>query len=180
MALVAGEGPYWDLVIDGAREAAEQYDVNLTVIRSKPDEPTQSQTIRDLIGKKYNGVAVSPIDPMAQAVMPAVEAYEWFTKTSADRAPNWKNEMTARSLELASEYEPGSYISRIAPTPLLMIVAAGDTVTPFEHALEAYEQAREPKQIIVIQGGHFDAYTGSGFDECSAAARDHFVKHLHV
>ena len=69
VALVAGEGPYWDLVIDGAREAAEQYDVNLTVIRSKPDEPTQSQTIRDLIGKKYNGVAVSPIDPMAQAVL---------------------------------------------------------------------------------------------------------------
>ena len=69
VAIVAGEGGYWDLVLDGAREAADQYDVNLTVIRSKPDEPTQSQTIRDLMGKKFDGVAVSPVDPMTQAVV---------------------------------------------------------------------------------------------------------------
>jgi hypothetical protein len=117
-------------------------------------------------------------DPMAQAVMPQPDAYEWFAKTAADRAPNWKNEMTARSLELATEYDPGSSISRIAPTPLLMIVASDDVVAPFELALDAYEQAREPKQIVVTRGGHFDAYTGAGFDECSGAARDHFVTHL--
>ncbi|GAA5168797.1 alpha/beta hydrolase [Pseudonocardia eucalypti] len=121
--------------------------------------------------------AVTP-DPMAQAAMPSTEAYQWFSKTSAERAPNWKNEITARSLELLTEYEPGSWISRIAPTPLLMIVSADDVVAPFELALEAYEEAREPKQILLTRGGHFDAYAGDGFDECSAAARDHFVKHL--
>lgn len=120
---------------------------------------------------------VSP-DPTAQAVMPSTDAYEWFTKSSAERAPNWKNEVTARSLELVTEYEPGSYISRIAPTPLLMIVAADDVVAPFQLALDAYQEAREPKEIRVIQGGHFDAYTGPGFDECAAAARSHFLTHL--
>ncbi|MEU4418858.1 alpha/beta hydrolase [Nocardia salmonicida] len=110
--------------------------------------------------------------------MPSTDAYEWFTKTAADRAPNWKNEMTARSLEMVTEYEPGSYISRIAPTPLLMIVAADDVVAPYELALDAYEDAREPKEIRVISGGHFDAYTGAGFEECSSAAREHFLKHL--
>lgn len=123
--------------------------------------------------------AVAP-DPTAQAAMPQVESYEWFTKTAADRAPNWKNEMTARSLEMLTEYEPGSWISRIAPTPLLMIVAGDDVVAPFELALDAYEDAREPKQIMVTPGGHFDAYSGPGFDKCSAAARDHFVNHLHA
>ncbi|GAA5168763.1 alpha/beta hydrolase [Pseudonocardia eucalypti] len=117
-------------------------------------------------------------DPTAQAAMPQADAYEWFSKTAADRAPNWRNEVTARSLELVIEYEPGSYISRIAPTPLLVIVASDDTVAPFEFALDAYERAREPKQILVTLGGHFDAYTGAGFDECAGAARDHFVKHL--
>src|SRR3954454_11899429 len=34
VALVtSGEGPYWDLVIAGANEAARQYDVELTVVR---------------------------------------------------------------------------------------------------------------------------------------------------
>lgn len=59
-----------------------------------------------------------------------------------------------------------------------MIVAGDDVVAPFELALDAYEEAREPKQILVTPGGHFDAYSGPGFDKCSAAARDHFVKHL--
>jgi len=116
-------------------------------------------------------------DPTAPAMMSSTAAYEWFTRT-AERAPNWKNQVTARSLEMATEYEPGSYISRISPTPLLMIVDTADTVAPFQLALEAYEQAREPKQLLVTQGGHFHGYGGEGFEESATAARDHFVKHL--
>jgi fermentation-respiration switch protein FrsA (DUF1100 family) len=119
-------------------------------------------------------------DPMVPALMSQADAYEWFSKTSADRAPNWKNEVTARTLEMVSEYEPVSYISRISPTPLLMLVGANDTVTPFQYALDAYEQAREPKELKMLPGGHFDAYSGPGFDESAPAARDHFVKHLGV
>ena len=118
-------------------------------------------------------------DPAQPAMMSSADAYEWFTKTAADRAPDsWKNEVTARSLEMAAEYEPVSYISRISPTPLLMLVAADDVVAPFQFALDAYEQAREPKDLLVVDGGHFDAYTGPGFDESAAAAREHFLKHL--
>ena len=119
-------------------------------------------------------------DPTGQAIMASTDAYEWFTRTAADRAPNWKNEVTARSLELATEYEPGSYISRISPTPLLMIVADEDGVAPHQFALDAYEHAREPKQLLFSNGGHFDAYTGPGFDKSTAAARDHFLEHLSV
>lgn len=117
-------------------------------------------------------------DPTGQAMMPAPDAYEWFTKRRVWRAPDWKNTVTARSLEMASEYEPGSYISRISPTPLLMLVANNDTVAPCQLALDAYEEAHEPKEIRVLPGGHFDVYTGPGFQECAAAAQGHFVKHL--
>ena len=117
-------------------------------------------------------------DPMAPAMMGAPDAYEWFTKTGADRAPNWQNQVTARSFEMATEYEPGAFISRISPTPLLMIVASEDTAAPTRFALDAYEEAREPKQLLVMPGGHFDAYTGASFDKCAAAARDHFITHL--
>ena len=116
-------------------------------------------------------------DPMDQAVMPAAEAFAWFEKVP-ERAPNWKNELTARSLEMAVEYEPGSFISRISPTPLLMIVAAEDVVAPVQLALDAYQEAREPKEIRVVAGGHFEAYEGAGFEESASAARDHFLKHL--
>ena len=33
--------------------------------------------------------------------------------------------MTLRSVEMFTEYEPGSYIALISPTPLLLVVAVG-------------------------------------------------------
>jgi fermentation-respiration switch protein FrsA (DUF1100 family) len=78
---------------------------------------------------------------------------------------------------MLSEYEPGAYIGRITPTPLLMIVAREDHLTPAHLAINAYEQARQPKKLVILPGGHFDAYT-SGFDGASGPARDWFVEHL--
>ena len=65
VVLVAGESPYFELVISGAREAARQYDADLTVIRAKGD--VQADAIRNLIGKKYDGAAVSPFNPITEA-----------------------------------------------------------------------------------------------------------------
>lgn len=45
--------------------------------------------------------------------------------------------------------------------------------------MDAYETAREPKQLLVLDGGHFGAYIET-FDESSSAARDWFRQHLLV
>lgn len=55
------------------------------------------------------------------------------------------------------EYEPGSYIQWIVPTPLRMVVARGDHLTLAELAIAAFERAREPKDLVILPGGHFDA-----------------------
>jgi hypothetical protein len=41
----------------------------------------------------------------------------------------WKNEVTLRSTRAARMYEPGIWISRVSPTPMLMVVARDDKVT---------------------------------------------------
>ncbi len=120
--------------------------------------------------------AVAP-NPFDQAVMPQTETYEWFTE-AAKSAPNWRNELTVRSMELVLGFEPGSYISRVSPTPLMMVVADNDTVAPFQIALDAYHEAREPKDLRLFHGGHFDVYEGEGFDFAAGAAREHFLTHL--
>ena len=76
------------------------------------------------------------------------------------------------------EYEPGGYIGRVSPTPLLMVVAAGDILTVSDLAIDAYENAREPKKLVILPGGHFDAYTGPDFETSSGAARDWLAQHL--
>ncbi len=115
--------------------------------------------------------------PQAPAALPTADSWKWFRETCDKRAPSWKNEVTLRSVEMFIEYEPGIYIPSISPTPLLMLVARDDVLTVSDLAFAAYETAREPKKLVVLEGGHFDAYINS-FDESSLAARDWFCEYL--
>lgn len=69
----------------------------------------------------------------------------------------------APSIEGFREYDPSSHIHRISPTPLLMTIADNDVLTPTDLALEAYSRAREPKELHLLPGGHFDGYSGLNF-----------------
>ena len=57
------------------------------------------------------------------------------------------------------------------------IIGLNDTINLADTGLAAYERALQPKKLVTIPGGHFDAYL-SGFEQSSAAARDWFVEHL--
>ena len=61
-----------------------------------------------------------------------------------------------------------------------MIVGPSDTVTPYQFALDAYEQAREPKEIKVSRAATSTPTTDPASTSSPRAARDHFVKHLGV
>lgn len=67
LALITwNEDPFWGPVIDGAKDAAEEFNVALTVVQSKPDVESQNKHIRDVLAKKIQGIAISPNDPKAQ------------------------------------------------------------------------------------------------------------------
>jgi fermentation-respiration switch protein FrsA (DUF1100 family) len=114
-------------------------------------------------------------DPTAPSALPTPDSYAFF---SAYEGSSWKNEVTLRTLELFQGYEPGEYIKRISPTPLLMVVAPNDRLVAGELACAAFETAAHPKKLVLVPGGHFDAYVGEGFAISSGAARDWFVEHL--
>jgi fermentation-respiration switch protein FrsA (DUF1100 family) len=129
-------------------------------------------------GKEPGMIPVVSEDPLGAAVLPTADSWQWFSETGKTRAPSWENAVTLRSVEMFLEYEPGTYISRVSPTPLLMVVAAGDILTVSDLAIDAYENAREPKKLVILPGGHFGAYTGPDFELSSGAARDWLVQHL--
>jgi hypothetical protein len=93
-------------------------------------------------------VPVVAEDPLAPCALPTADSWQWFSETGKTRATSWRNEVTLRSVEMFSEYEPVTYLPYISPTPL-----------------------------IILPGGHFDAYV-KGFAESSGPARDWFVQHL--
>ena len=59
----------------------------------------------------------------------------------------------------------------------LMVIAANDHLAVADEAFAAYNRALEPKRILVLDGGHFDAYI-KDFERASGSARDWLTEHL--
>jgi uncharacterized protein len=101
--------------------------------------------------------AYTIIETSVQAMGPSVT-----TSTSVYLQPlppgAWTNEVTVRSGRLARMYEPGAWIARVSPTPLLMIVALADHITLTDLELRAYAQAFEPKKLVTVNGRHADPH----------------------
>ena len=91
----------------------------------------------------------------------------------------WRNEITVESIERMLEYNPSAYAARVSPTPLLMIVASGDQLTPPDLSLAAYEAALEPKRLVLLPGPHYAVYEEPrSIGVAADAAVDWFAQHL--
>jgi fermentation-respiration switch protein FrsA (DUF1100 family) len=121
--------------------------------------------------------AVVSADPAVRAAYRAPDAIAFYDQPAP--AGVWDNVVTLRSTRAARMYEPGTWISRVSPTPLLMVVGLHDTITLTDLALGAYEAALQPKKLVTIDGGHFDPYV-SQFAQASGAAVAWFTEHLAV
>lgn len=119
--------------------------------------------------------AESPTEPCA---LPTQDSHDFFLGPILARAPTWRNEVTLRSVERFTEYEPGDYIAKICPTPLMMVVALDDVLTPSDLAIAAFGQARDPKHLLTLRGGHFDAYVGKAFEQSAPQQLQWFQRHL--
>ena len=133
------------------------------------DERAQSR------GEAPRRQAIVSADTGVPASYRAKDAIEFYLQPVPQGA--WENSVTVRSTRAARMYEPGTWISRVSPTPLLMVVAMRDTITVTDLALAAYERALQPKRLAIIAGGHFDSYL-SQFEPSSTAALEWFREHL--
>lgn len=109
------------------------------------------------------------------SALEGTETAEWVSETDVEG--RYVNALTLRSLEMLREYEPHSFVSRIAPTPMLMVVADMDTQTPTAGQVETFQMAGEPKQLLRLPCRHYDPYS-SNKEAAMTAARDWFTKYL--
>jgi uncharacterized protein len=130
---------------------------------------------RQFRGEPPTTQAVVSSDPATPAAYRSADAIAFYTQPAPEGA--WQNVMTVRSSRAARMYEPGTWITRVSPTPLLMIVGLNDTITVTDLELAAYERALQPKKLVTIRGGHFDPYLDQ-FGQAAGAARDWFIEHL--
>jgi uncharacterized protein len=117
-------------------------------------------------------------DPSEFCAMPGRASFDYFMQ-QARVAPNWRNELTLRSMDLYRGIDNAPFVPWISPTPLLMIVALDDEVTPPDLSLDAYSKAKEPKKLVLLPGNHFTPYSEE-FTLTGNEARDWFTRHLVV
>jgi fermentation-respiration switch protein FrsA (DUF1100 family) len=128
-----------------------------------------------LRGEAPRRQAIVSADPGVPASYRARDAIDFYLQPVPAGA--WENQVTVRSTRAARMYEPGQWIARVSPTPLMLVVATHDTITLTDLELAAYERALQPKRLVTIPGGHFDPYL-SQFDTASTAAVSWFKEHL--
>lgn len=118
---------------------------------------------------------VSP--PGGAATLPGAEAWNW-SQRSRQHAPTWRNEATVRSMVASMRDAVRPFIPRIAPTPLLMVVASHDDYCFTGEQLRAFAAAGEPKKLVQVEGGHFDFYEGPGLELVLPDEVEWFRRHL--
>jgi fermentation-respiration switch protein FrsA (DUF1100 family) len=164
VAVVVSQAPFisgWELI--GGWPHGQSV-IDMTLAEREARAGGAEPTVMQVVGK--------PDEPCA---LPGADGYDYFTTSGGS---TWKNEITLSSLELARAHEPALWIERIAPRALLMIVADNDLVTPTAHAQAAFQRAGAPKKLVEVAGGHFDVYSGAGFDTATAETVAWLKTHL--
>lgn len=126
-------------------------------------------------GKTYTIPVVSASG--GAATLPGQEAWDWKRRT-APLAPTWRNEVTVRSVIAAMLDSVRPAVPRIAPTPLLMVVAGRDHYCFTQEQLRAFAAAGEPKKLVEVDGGHFDFYEGPAVFQVLPAQVEWFNTYL--
>jgi len=118
----------------------------------------QADRIARAAGEPAGTIPIISEDPLGQSLMQARAAHEYYSSW-AMKLPQWENKTTIRSVEAFRGYIPEHYMKLISPTPLLMVVAEEDEIAPTEFALRAFRRAYEPKELVLLPGGHFQSFT---------------------
>ena len=160
--------------IHGYRSARLAYDE--TGLNERIDLIEQERE-RLFSGAVPRTVSVVDYDPDQAPDSPNNRTFEFFHAFDGTETFDWSNRITIRSLDYRFEYDALAYAARVSPTPLLMIVASDDVITPTALAREAFGLAGEPKRLAVIDGDHYCPYL-EAFDRSSALARDWFREYL--
>lgn len=105
------------------------------------------------------------------------EAFSYYREPRG-ASPNATNKFHFATLGLFAGYYPLEHMEAISPRPVLII--AGEKAQTLRFSKEAYEKAKEPKQLVVIPAAsHFDMYDKEQFVTTTVARlADFFRKNL--
>lgn len=106
--------------------------------------------------------AKQPIHYCAHVVESSFDSYKKVgQETLASSWLSWPFQWVAH-LALSDEFAPSGKISKISPTPLLVVHRKNDPVVPASLGQRIYDEAVDPKRLLLLEGsGHIDSFLGA-------------------
>jgi hypothetical protein len=88
-----------------------------------------------------------------------------YAAQAVELYPTFRNELALESMDHLLVWNPVNFIHRLAPSPLLMITGAEDSIHDIGEVLSAFERAREPKRIEILPYDEFGLSIEPGLGE---------------
>lgn len=118
-------------------------------------ESLEADRVRRFGGEPGESIAITAPEDTPSLTGP--DYYQLHVDWTKD-APSWHNGITLESVERLLGFYPAAYVDRLSPTPLMMVVALRDSLTPTDLALDAFAAAREPKELVLLDSDHYEIY----------------------
>ena len=93
--------------------------------------------------------------------------------------PSALNTLPLEYVDETLGFHPEWVVDKIAPRPILFITTDDDRLVPPEESRSLYDNAGEPKKLVVLQGyGHYEVYAEPAFSEVMRETLAWFREHL--
>jgi fermentation-respiration switch protein FrsA (DUF1100 family) len=155
-----GCGPRW---LRSLRRAAEW-----RAFRQELDEDWREQ-VRSGTSRMVDRTYIMLPDPPSRTAIEATLA----------QFPNMCRQLPLETARAVLDFHPEDMVGRIAPRPILFVVAELDGLVLNELTRELYDRAGEPKRWVVIPGlQHYEIYAPEHLPKALAETSAWYTKHL--
>jgi uncharacterized protein len=125
----------------------------LDYVRSRPDIDPERLLV---LGQSLGGAnAIAVVGSGNRKGVKGVVIEATFTSYSSIAS----EKLSGAGAFMDDSLSPDRFIARLSPTPLLLLHGTADVVIPYPHATKLIAAAREPKRLVIIEGGgHIEAF----------------------
>src|SRR5439155_11093 len=97
---------------------------------------------------------------------------------SAVHVPHWAAPVVGRALAWwLTPLTPERFAPAIAPRTLIMVNGAGDSLVPRRYVMALYDAAREPKELVWVEGEHLQPSETALLERLSGVVTARLVAH---
>ena len=132
-------------------------------------------------GREGPKAVVSPDPESAPCLLRPITAFRWFIDYGARPGTGWENRATLETADTPVDYHANLCAPHLRAASL-WIIATDDEMHGAEPpiARAAFESAPDPKELLLVEGGHFGLlyHPSPLFDRVGAAQADFLARHL--